>query len=308
MNSSTTPWLVGDEVAHALRDGIGVVALETTIVVHGLPRPVNLEVAAECEDAVRSAGAVPATIGVLQGRPIIGLSSDQITALADPSRPVAKLSSRDLGVAAALGVDGATTVAGTITLASLVGITVMATGGLGGVHRDASSSFDESADLSALARTAVMVVASGVKSILDIPATLERLESLGIPVVGYRTSRFPGFYRSDSGYPVEWRVEDPESAARAHALHVAMGGFGMMLAHPIDASRQLDGAVHDQALGAALNRVATEHISGKAVTPAMLSTFSERAGGSNLQVNRELVVANAALAGEIAAAAASAAR
>jgi pseudouridine-5'-phosphate glycosidase len=308
MANPTNLWKLSDEVAHALRDGFGVVALETTIVVHGLPRPVNLEVAAECEDAVRAAGAIPATIGVLGGVPVIGLSSAEIERLADPAREVVKLSSRDLGVAAALGVDGATTVAGTITLAALAGIKVMATGGLGGVHRDATHSFDESADLNALARTAVMVVASGVKSILDIPATLERLETLGIPVVGYRTSLFPGFYRTDSGYRVEWRVEDPESAALAHFNHVALGGNGMVLANPIDAARQLDGALHEQALGAALSRVSAEHISGKAVTPAMLSTFSERAGGSNLQVNRDLVVANAALAGEIAAAAASALR
>ncbi len=308
MSTSHPAWLLSEEVEHALRDGVGVVALETTIVVHGLPRPVNLEVAAECEDAVRAAGAIPATIGVIDGQAIIGLTSEQIIRLADPSRTVVKLSSRDLGVASALGVDGATTVAGTITLAALAGIRVMATGGLGGVHRDASNSFDESADLGALARTPVLVVASGVKSILDIPATLERLETLGIPVVGYRTNRFPGFYRTDSGYPVEWRVDDPDSAARAFFTHVALGGSGMVLANPIDSARQLDGALHEQALGAALSRVTSEHISGKAVTPAMLSTFSERAGGSNLQVNRDLVVANAALGGEVAAAAASAAR
>lgn len=305
MSNLEIPYDISDEVAHALRDGLGVVALETTIVVHGLPRPVNLVVARECEDAVRSAGAVPATIGVLGGRPIIGLGTEQVERLADPERGAVKLSSRDLGVASALRIDGATTVAGTISVAALAGICVMATGGLGGVHRDATSSFDESADLTTLARTPVMVVASGVKSILDIPATLERLETLGIAVVGYRTSRFPGFYRTDSGYPVEWRVEDPEMAARAFRAHVALGSCGMVLANPIDASRQLDGALHEEALGAALRRVSSEQISGKAVTPAMLSTFSQRAGGSNLQVNRDLVVANAALAGEIAAAMAS---
>ncbi len=305
MSTSTNPWFVSDEVASALRDGLGVVALETTIIVHGLPRPVNLEVARECEDAVRAAGAVPATIGVLSGRATIGLSYDEIVRLADPERAAVKLSSRDLGVASALGVDGATTVAGTITLAALAGISIMATGGLGGVHRDANASFDESADLSALARTPVMVVASGVKSILDIAATLERLETLGIPVIGYRTSRFPGFYRTDSGYPIEWRVEDPATAAAAFDSHVRLGGSGIVLANPIDPARQLDGAVHEMALGAALQRVSAEHISGKAVTPAMLSTFSQRAGDSNLQVNRDLVVANASLAGEVAAAVAN---
>jgi pseudouridine-5'-phosphate glycosidase len=302
MTISPTNYDMSEEISHAVRDGLGVVALETTIIVHGLPRPINLEVAQECEDAVRSAGAVPATIGVLNGRPTIGLSTDQIERLADPARSVVKLSSRDLGVAMAQGVDGATTVAGTISIGALAGITVMATGGLGGVHRDATSSFDESADLTTLGRIPVLVVASGVKSILDIPATLERLETLGIAVVGYRTSRFPGFYRTDSGYSIEWRVEDPEMAARAFRAHVALGSSGMVLANPIDPSRQLDGVIHDEALGAALKRVSSEHISGKAVTPAMLSTFSQRAGGTNVQVNRDLVVANAGLAGQIAAA------
>ena len=183
--------VINDEVANALEEGGNVVALETTIVVHGLPSPVNLEVAEECESAVREGGSVPATIGVLDGHVIVGLSAPKLRALADPDRHANKLSARDLGLALANHGDGATTVAGTIAVASRVGIRVMATGGLGGVHRDVRDSFDESADLTALSRNQVLVVASGVKSILDIGATLERLDTLGVPVVGYRTDKFP---------------------------------------------------------------------------------------------------------------------
>ena len=193
MNNSLAHHVVlSDEVATALRESRPVVALETTIVVQGLPAPINLEVARDCDQAVRDSGSVPATIGVLNGSVVVGRSASELEELASPQRKAAKLSSRDLGIALAVAADGATTVAGTIAVAHHVGIDVMATGGLGGVHRGAAQSFDESADLTTLSRTPVLVVASGVKSILDIGATLERLDSLGVPIVGFRTTRFPG--------------------------------------------------------------------------------------------------------------------
>ncbi len=295
------PISVSNEVRDALAEGRGVVALETTIVVHGLPRPINLEVAAACEDAVRAAGAVPATIGVLGGRAIIGMSRSEVETLAEPTRECAKLSARDLGLAIATRSDGATTVAGTIALAALAGVRVMATGGLGGVHRDAVHSFDESADLGCLARTPVLVVASGVKSILDIPATLERLDSLGVPVVGYRTNAFPGFYRSDSGSPVDWRLDDAAVAARAFDAHVGSGGRGFLLANPVAEEAQLDALLHEDALAAALAAVVEQKVSGKGVTPVMLSAFAARTAGVSVDVNKTLVVGNARVAGDVAA-------
>ncbi len=207
-NFRISPLTINDEVSSALLEGRGVVALETTIVVQGLPSPTNLEVAAECESAVRAGGAVPATIGVFEGRIIVGLSESELAQLAESDRHAAKLSARDIGLSLALKRDGATTVAGTIAIASRVGIEVMATGGLGGVHRDAHESYDESADLTSLSRNQVLVVASGVKSILDIGATLERLDTLGVPVAGYQTNRFPGFYQRDSGFALDWALDD----------------------------------------------------------------------------------------------------
>lgn len=293
---------MSDDVATALAEGRGVVALETTIITHGLPTPVNFEVARECEAAVRDAGATPATIGVLDGRVVVGLSEDELVRLADPARGARKLSSRDLGVAVALGGDGATTVAGTIAVAARVGIDVMATGGLGGVHRDAHETFDESADLAALARTSVLVVASGVKSILDIGATLERLDTLGVPVVGFGTNRFPGFYRRDSGFEVEWRVDRADEAAEAFARHRAFSTGGFLLAHPVAEDRELDQRIHDDALESALARAHREGVRGKDVTPALLTEFARHSAGASVRVNRDLVVANARLAGLVATA------
>ena len=296
-----SPVVVADEVADALREGRGVVALETTIVVHGLPHPANLEVARRCEDAVRASGSVPATIGVFEGKLVVGLDAAQLERLAEPSRESAKLSARDLGVALAMGRDGATTVAGTIAAADRVGISVMATGGLGGVHRDAASSFDESADLTALARTPVLVVASGVKSILDIGATLERLDSLGVPVIGYRTTRFPGFYLHDSGFGIDWSVEDAEGAARAFLLHQEFSPTGVLLANPVAVQHQLDAQLHDAALASALETARRVGASGKAVTPVLLAEFARYTSGVSVRVNEDLVVANAQVAGEVAA-------
>jgi len=291
---------VSDEVATALSEGRGVVALETTIVVQGLPSPINLEVAKECEAAVRENGSTPATIGVLDGRVVIGLSEQGLERLSKPERHAAKLSSRDLGLALAAGVDGATTVAGTITLAHRVGISVMATGGLGGVHRDAAASFDESADLMALTRTSVLVVASGVKSILDIGATLERLDTLGVPVAGFQTREFPGFYLRASGFTLDWSVASADEAAAAFLRHREMARTGFIVANPINADKELDRRLHDDALESALVSAQMQGVSGKDVTPALLAEFARFTDGVSVRVNRDLVVANAALAGQIA--------
>lgn len=293
---------IGDEVRTALDEGRGVVALETTIVVHGLPAPLNIEIAKECEDAVRESGAVPATVGVLDGHAVVGLTLKELELLASPLKEAAKLSGRDLGLALALGRDGATTVAGTIAVARRVGIDVMATGGLGGVHRDAQRSFDESADLTALSRTSLLIVASGVKSILDIGATLERLDTLGVPVVGYRTTKFPGFYRSDSGFTLDWSVSDPLEAATAFLAHREFAPSGLLLANAVANDLQLDRELHDEALASALELARSLDVSGKEVTPVLLAEFARYTGGRSVRVNRDLVVANARLAGQVATA------
>jgi pseudouridine-5'-phosphate glycosidase len=292
--------VLSDEVACALDESRPIVALETTIVVQGLPAPINLEVALECDQAVRASNAIPATIGVLNGRVIVGLSAQQLEELASPERKAAKLSARDLGLAVASLTDGATTVAGTIAVAQAVGISVMATGGLGGVHRGATESFDESADLTALSRTPVLVVASGVKSILDIGATLERLDSLGVPIVGYRTKKFPGFYRANSGFELDWSVEGAAQAAAAFLRHRLFSPTGMLVANPVAENLQLDAQTHDSALESALALSNHLGVTGKEVTPVLLAEFARFSAGQSVQVNRDLVVANAALAGEIA--------
>ena len=289
-----------DEVATALNESRPVVALETTIVVQGLPAPINLEVAHDCDQAVRKSGAVPATIGVLNGTVVVGLSASELEDLASPTRKAAKLSSRDLGLALASSADGATTVAGTIAVARQVGIDVMATGGLGGVHRGAAQSFDESADLTALSRTPVLVVASGVKSILDIGATLERLDSLGVPIAGYRTTKFPGFYRASSGFDLEWSLESAEQVAFAFLAHRLFSPTGMLVANPIAEEQQLDAQTHDHALASALALSDHLGVTGKEVTPVLLAEFARFTAGESVQVNRDLVVANAELAGAIA--------
>ena len=299
------PFVVSEEVATAIREGRGVVALETTIVVHGLPAPANLEVALQCDQAVRSGGSIPATIGVMNGKVIVGLSMKELEQLAEPSRNASKLSTRDIGIAIAKSLDGATTVAGTIAIANRAGISVMATGGLGGVHRDAQTSFDESADLTALSRTPVLVVASGVKSILDIPATLERLDSLGVAVIGYRTNKFPGFYRSDSGYSLDWSVQSADEAAAAFAAHWVFSSSGFLLANPVETSKQLDGELHNRALASALAKAEEIGVTGKDVTPVLLAEFASFTSGASVQVNRDLVVSNAALGGHVATSLAS---
>jgi len=299
-NSLGNRVVLSDEVATALSESRAVVALETTIVVQGLPAPINLEVAHDCDQAVRKSGSVPATIGVLDGRVVVGLSASELEDLASPQRKAAKLSSRDLGIALASDTDGATTVAGTIAVAHHVGIDVMATGGLGGVHRGAAQSFDESADLTALSRTHVLVVASGVKSILDIGATLERLDSLGVPIVGFRTKKFPGFYRASSGFDLDWSIDDAAQVATAFLEHRRFSPTGMLVANPVAEAQQLDAQTHDHALESALALSNHMGVTGKEVTPVLLAEFARFTAGESVQVNRDLVVANAALAGEIA--------
>jgi pseudouridine-5'-phosphate glycosidase len=277
--------------------------LESTIVSHGLPRPDNLKVAYEIEQTVRDAGAVPATIGMVGGQLIVGLDEPQLTRLATADG-VAKLSVRDLAVAAAEGADGATTVAATATVAARVGITVFATGGLGGVHRAAAESFDESADLTALAHTPVTVVCAGVKSILDIGATLERLETLGVPVVGYRTRRFPGFYLTDSGHELDWSVQTPQEVARimrARAGH-GVSSAGLIVANPLPADDQLDPELHDRVLAEGLAGLVRDGITGKAVTPYLLAHFHAATQGRSLDVNVRIILRNAELAAGVAVA------
>jgi pseudouridine-5'-phosphate glycosidase len=292
------------EVAAALAAGRPVVALESTIVSHGLPRPDNLKVAHEIEQTVRSAGAVPATIGMVAGRLVVGLDESQLTRLATTDG-VAKLSVRDLAVAAAAGVDGATTVAATAAVAAQAGIAVFATGGLGGVHRSAAESFDESADLSTLARTPVAVVCAGVKSILDVGATLERLETLGVPVVGYRTRRFPGFYLTDSGHDLDWSVDSADEVARIMRARVCHGvsNAGLIVANPLPPEEQLDPDLHDRVLTDGLAGLARDRVTGKAVTPYLLAHFHEATEGRSLAVNIRIILRNADLAARVAVAA-----
>ncbi|MGI8880908.1 MAG: pseudouridine-5'-phosphate glycosidase [Jatrophihabitans sp.] len=297
---------VHEEIATAVAAGRPVVALESTIISHGLPRPDNLRVAREIEHAVRQAGATPATIAVIDGIPHIGLDDAALHRIAT-SDSVVKASVRDLALVAALGVDAATTVAATSHLAVAAGIGIFATGGLGGVHRGARESWDESADLAALSRLPILVVCAGVKSILDVPATLERLESLNVSVVGYRTDRFPGFYLADSGHPVDWRLDTPAQVAAALRARTDLGtaGYGMVLANPVPADDELDRALHDRVLADGLAALDAAGLHGKGVTPFLLEYFHRETHGASLATNVALVLNNARVAAEIAAAAAT---
>jgi pseudouridine-5'-phosphate glycosidase len=287
--------IVAPEVAAALAAGRAVVALESTLLAHGLPRPDNLAVAGRIEAAVRDAGAVPATIAVLDGSVRVGLDAQALERVCtDASIP--KLSARDVPVALALGGSGATTVASTAVLAARAGIRVFATGGLGGVHRDAP--FDESADLGILASTKIIVVCAGVKSILDVGATLERLETYSVPVLGYRTRRFPGFYLTDGGHDLEWRVDSPQSVAAVFAAGVRDGA--VVVANPLPRAEQLDPALHDRVLAAALAALDRDGVRGKAVTPYLLAYFHRETHGASRSVNVTIILRNAALAAEIA--------
>lgn len=293
---------VHPEVAQAIATGEPVVALESTIISHGLPRPENLRVAREIESVVRSKGAVPATIAVIDGTVCVGLSSEQLEDIATRD-DVVKASVRDLSVVLARSGSAATTVAATSVIAQKAGIEVFATGGLGGVHRQARDSWDESADLATLGSTPVVVVCSGVKSILDVGATLERMETLNIAVVGYRTSQFPGFYLTDSGHPLDWRVDDPAEAADVLVARDALGiTSAIVIANPIPADEQLDPDLHDTALSDGLRQAEARGIAGKDVTPFLLDHFHRVTHGASLLANTTLVVRNAELAARIASA------
>ena len=305
MRSAERRIVVSDPVARALRDGDPVVALESTIISHGLPRPDNLVVARQVEDTVRAAGAVPATVAVLDGVVRVGLTAAELAAVATRD-DVVKVSVRDLGTLVAAGRSGATTVASTCHVARLAGIGVFATGGLGGVHRDARDSWDESADLTTLGRTPVAVVCAGVKSILDVGATLERLETLNVGVVGYRTDRFPGFYLTDSGYPVDLRVESPGEVAAIMAARRALElDSALVVANPLPPDQALDPAEHDAVLAAGLAAARDAGVTGKAVTPFLLERFHRDSQGASLTANIAIILANAELAARIAVAAAT---
>ncbi len=295
--------VLGPGVAEALRRAVPVVALESTLISHGLPRPDNLELARETEEIVRREGAVPATIGMVSGVPKVGLDASELELMAT-REGIPKLSVRDLALAAATGSHGATTVAATAHLAAKAGIRIFATGGLGGVHRGARESWDVSADLAALARTPVAVICSGVKSILDVPATLEQLETLGVPVAGFRTTRFPGFYLTDSGSRVDWSVRSEEEAAQAILALEELGpdGCGFVISNPVPEAEQLDPALHDQALRAGFEELERRDVRGKDVTPFLLDRFREETGGESLEVNKRILRNNARLAARIAVA------
>jgi pseudouridylate synthase len=293
---------IADEVAAALADGRPVVALESTILAHGLPRPDNLRIAGQIEAAVRAEGAVPATIAVLDGEVRVGLDDAGLREIAE-REDVLKLGVRDLGPALVRGVPGATTVASTATIAARAGISAFATGGLGGVHRGASETFDESADLLALADAPVVVVCAGVKSILDVGATLERLETLSVPVLGFGTDRMPGFYLTDSGHAVPWRVDD---AAEVAAIQRARRELGLrqavVVANPLPPDEAMDPALHDRVLIDALTAAEEQGVAGKDATPFVLGRFHAGTAGESLRANVALVLRNAALAARIAGA------
>ncbi|MFF4451814.1 pseudouridine-5'-phosphate glycosidase [Streptomyces goshikiensis] len=291
------------EVREALARKRPVVALESTIIAHGLPRPRNLAVGLELEALVRSEGAVPATIAVVDGVAYAGLDKEQLERIAG-GEGVRKLGHRDLAPALATGATGATTVSATAFLAARAGLRVFATGGLGGVHREYAQTQDESADLALLARTRITVVCAGVKSILDVPATLQRLETLGVGVLGYGTERFPGFYLASSGEPVDWTVHRPEEVADVMAAQDALGGVesALLVAHPVPEAEQLDPQLHDRVLAEALAECRERGITGQAVTPFLLGHLVRATGGASLEANLAAVRGNVRLGARIAGA------
>ena len=292
------------EVKETLARGGAVVALESTIISHGLPSPRNVVVAAQIEQNVRDGGAIPATIAIIGGVVKVGLSPAELEILGDPASDVVKVSTRDLGPVLAARRNGATTVSATSHIAHLAGIKYFATGGLGGVHRGAQETYDESADLVTLARTPITVVCAGVKSILDVAATLERLETLGVTVVGFGTDAFPGFYRADSGFGVTWRVDTVEQAAAIGTERDAIRAPGaVIIAQPVSEADQLDLELHDRVLTQGLAAATSAHIVGKDVTPFLLDWFHSQTNNLSLEVNVTLINANALLAAQIAAAA-----
>lgn len=292
---------VSEAVAKALDEGRPIVALESTIISHGLPRPRNLEAAKEFEQILLEKGVTPATIAILDGVPQVGLDDDGVRRIAEED--MAKASVRDIPILAAKRASGATTVAATAHIASLAGVRVFATGGLGGVHRGANETFDESADITTLSVTPITVVSAGVKSVLDIAATLERLETLSIPVVGYRTNTFPSFWLTESAHSLDWRVESAEEIARImHARDLLANDQGLVVANPLPTEKQWDPAEHDRVLASAFAAAEEQGVRGKEVTPFLLSYIVEASGGRSLEVNLDLARNNVRLAAEIATA------
>jgi pseudouridine-5'-phosphate glycosidase len=289
------------EVSAAIKAGKPIVALESTIISHGLPRPSNLEVALECERIVRDAGAVPATIALLDGKILVGLERSELEAIANRD-DVSKASIRDLAIIVAQGKSAATTVAATAHIAAMAGIHVFATGGLGGVHRGANESFDESADLTALANVDMTMICAGVKSILDVPATLERLETLAISLVGYKTTAFPGFYLTDSGYTLEHRVDSPAEIAAIIKARKEVGTLSkaLVVANPV--VKEMDKARHDEILKSGLEKAEKQGVVGKNVTPFLLEHFHTTSKGESLAINTEIIKANCLLGAQIAVA------
>ena len=287
------------EVAAAKSQGRPIVALESTIISHGLPRPTNLEVALEVEDLVRSQGATPATIAIIDGEIFVGLEYEQLYRIANDEN-IVKASTRDLAIVCADGKSAATTVAATSHIAHLADVEVFATGGLGGVHR--GHVYDESADLTELAKTKVIIVCAGVKSILDVAGTLERLETLAIPVLGYQTNKFPGFYLTDSGFKLEHRVESVDEIAKIWGLRLSLNtdDTAIIVANPV--INQMDKNLHDQILEAGLSAATQANITGKGVTPFLLEHFHTTSKGESLRVNIEIIKANSKLAAQIACA------
>jgi len=297
---------LASDVAEAIRQNKPVVALESTVIAHGLPRPLNSETARECERAVFKQGAVPATIAVIDGRAVVGLSEDEINSFAEGAAPdgapIEKISLNNLAAALVKSGWGATTVAATLRIAHLAGIRVFSTGGIGGVHRGASDTFDISADLTALARTPIVCVSAGAKAILDLPKTVEQLETLGVPVIGYRTEEFPAFYTRRSGLPVDITIQSAEEAAHLAARHWATGATSALLVcAPVPEEFELSGGEVERALEEALDECARLRIRGKAITPFLLSRMERLTGGKTLDANRALLVNNAEIAARIAA-------
>ena len=285
---------VGDEVATALQEGAAVVALETTLVAHGFPAGEGTAVGLASEGAVRSAGAIPATVGVLDGTIRVGLEAGELDRFTSTAR---KLGPRDVAGCAVQGAVGATTVGGTLVVAAALGIRFLGTGGIGGVHRGFPNPPDVSADLAAIARTPVLVACSGVKSLLDVPATTEALETLGVPVIGFRTDTLPLFYSASGGPPVPARVDDPDEAARIAAAHWRLGGQGLVVAHPPAESLEVEALI-----ARAIEEARRRGVSGPGMTPFVLGYLHDHSEGATLRVNRELIVANARLAAQIAVA------
>lgn len=304
MGSDRSKFVIHPDVKAALDTNNAVVALESTIISHGLPSPRNLEVAYQIEQNVLDGGATPATIAIINGVVHVGLTDDELKILGDPKSNVIKVSTRDLGPILATGGHGATTVSATTHIAMLAGIKYFATGGLGGVHRGATETWDVSADLQTLATNQITIVCAGVKSILDIGATLERLETIGVTVVGYGTDKFPGFYLADSGFSVPWRVNTPKEAAAVAKNRDGIQAPGaVVIAQPVSPSDELDRKLHDQVLASGLAQATKQGVVGKEVTPFLLDWFHTQTNNQSLEVNVTLINANAKLAAQIAVAA-----